>query len=950
MRPERTDQGWPEPTSPHTLVGRDQELAFIGDFLDRSAVDGGTLLLLGEPGLGKTALLRIAAQQAANTGARVVRAAGSEFETSVTLAGLTPAVMPLMADADHLIPAHREALSVALGLAEGPPPQRTAICQAVLTLLRSIAAEQPILAIVDDLQWMDSYSADVLSFVVRRLAGSRIGVLATSRSVTPSHLGHAGVSYRSLGPLDPAASDALLRSRFPTLAPRVRRRILDDAGGNPLALLELPSSLTGRQRAALQDLPSVLPLSERLQAVFASRVTQLPRATRDLLLLAALEATGDLYVLRAAAGGNMLDDLSPAEREGLVRVDDDVRHLVFRHPLSRSAVVALSTAAERHRAHHALAQVLADKPERYAQHLAASVDEPSEQVAATLEACARQMVRRGDPAGAAAALTRAADLSPDSDDRSRRLSEAAYVGGYMTLQFGAVSELLDQARRAHPDSTGALHAAAAAAYAMLSSGDDIDSAHRLVATAIEAHAGSYSASDEGLIAAMSTLPVLCLYGGRPELWKPYEAALARLSPAPPRSLRLFIATFADPVRTACGALDELDATIDALPGETNPEELGQICAAATYVDRLPGCRDTLRRMIRAENEGGSPVHSVVARMFLSFDALATGRWDEAQRMCDEGLAACASGTFIYAKNFHYHLALLAALRGDHEKAQSITTELIAWATPRGARQLQVASWHVRAVGALGRADFEEAYQNVTAISPAGTFPAYEATALLVCFDLVDAAIHTNRRSAAQAHVAAMHKADIAALSPRLALVTYGSAGMAASDDRRAGHLFDRALAVPGADRWPFDYARVQLAYGERLRQADACRDARDPLHAALAVFERLGARSWVARTAKQLRAAGRSTVSMETGPTTALTAQELEIASLAAAGLTNKQIGEQLHLSHRTVSTHLYRLFPKLGITTRAALRDALTATRDLQQEATQAEPQPQSPLPADDL
>lgn len=927
MLPEQTSDGTPKPSAPGELIGRDQELALLTRFVAQPGREAGMLLLVGEPGVGKTALLLAAAQRAVTADARVLHAAGSEFDSSVSLGGLITAVMPLI---DQPAAALDPALSVALGLADGPAPPQTAVSQAILALLRSIAATEPVLVIVDDLQWLDPYSTGVLRFLVPRLAGSRVGVLAASRSPATGLLGQAAVAHHQLAPLDPQASDALLRSRFPNVAPWVRKRLLDEAEGNPLALLELPPALTGYQRTALRTLPAVLPLSERLRAVFASRVSKLPSAGRELLLLAALDGTGDLQLLRAAVGAPILDDLAPAEREQLVRVDDGLQRLTFRHPLTRSAVVELSTATQRRRAHRALADVLADQPARLARHLAAATDQPDERVAATLEACAHLMLHRGDATGAAAALTRAASLSSDPDDRSRRLGEAAYVGGYMTLQFDTMPQLLQQTRSAHFHSAGALHAASGAAYMMLNAGDDIDSIHRMLVTAIEVHGGSDSASHQALTIAVTTLMVTSLYGGRADLFELYRTALARLAPDIPSGLRLLTALHSDPAHAEGPMLQELDAAIKALQYEADPEHILTICSAAVYVDRLFECREPLRRLIRSEDDGCLVVHPIAARMMLWVDAFASGRWDEADSLAAEGLAKCeATGSAIYATTFDYYRALLAAARGEHDKTQSITTKLIDWALPRGARLVQVWSWHARALAALGQGDFEQAYQNLAAISPAGTFPEYEATALWVAMDLVEAAIRTNRRSAARAHVAAMYANDLPAVSSRLAMTTYGSAAMAADDDDEAMHLFDRALAVPEAGHWPFDRARIQLAYGERLHRANANREARIPLQAALATFDHLGAHPWAIRSSKRLRAAGALTTSNSNAGATALTAQELEIANLAAAGLTNKQIGQRLHLSPRTVSTHLYRLFPKLGVTTRAALRDALTGNPD---------------------
>jgi DNA-binding CsgD family transcriptional regulator len=257
-------------------------------------------------------------------------------------------------------------------------------------------------------------------------------------------------------------------------------------------------------------------------------------------------------------------------------------------------------------------------------------------------------------------------------------------------------------------------------------------------------------------------------------------------------------------------------------------------------------------------------------------------------------------------------------------------ELADWATSHGSRQTNTFAWHAKALAAMGRGDFETAYQNAAAISPAGTFAPYEPLALWACRDLVEGAVATGRGAAARAHADAMNGHRLADISPRLALITGSCAAITADDDREAAFLFDRALSVPAADRWVFDFARVQLAYAQRLRRTREGREGRHHLlRAALATFETIGARPWADRAARELRAVAPGRIVRTEGDVLgpgALTHHELEIAELAAAGYTNKQIGEQLHLSPRTVSTHMYRIFPKLGITTRAALRDALTS------------------------
>ena len=356
-----------------------------------------------------------------------------EFEADLAFAGLHQVLLPLLDEFGQLSHAHRDSLNVALGYGEGPPPDRLLVSTATLTVLRQVATASPVLVIVDDLQWLDRATAGVLAFVARRLAGSRVGFLAASRPEPETFFERAGLGLHELGPLDEEAASCLVSSRFPELVPQVRQRVVAEAKGNPLALLELPAALSGAQRAAAEALPVVLPLSRRLQGLFASRASTLPAPARRLLLLAVLDGSGDLRILQAAAG-QQIEDLAPAEQAGLVRVDDRTSRLVFRHPLTRSAIIELSTLGDRRRAHRALAAQLADQPERRAWHLGEAAVEPDEQIAGLLEETAHRILRRADAVGAVSALLRAAELSPARAARSRRLAQAAFVGASVTLE------------------------------------------------------------------------------------------------------------------------------------------------------------------------------------------------------------------------------------------------------------------------------------------------------------------------------------------------------------------------------------------------------------------------------------------------------------------------------------------------------------------------------------
>jgi DNA-binding CsgD family transcriptional regulator len=916
------------------IVGRTKELKRIVAFFGADADHGRALLVSGEAGVGKSVLLDAVAETMAAAGTRVLRADGVEFEADMSFAGLNQILLPIMDAADQLSATYRDALSVALGFGNGAAPGRLVISNAALALLRLVATERPLLVVVDDLPWIDRASAAVLGFVARRLSDSRIGLLAASRAGSQNLFERGGLSEFELPPLDEDSASLLVAARFPGLAGRVRQRLLAEARGNPLALLELPTVLSGSQRAAMEELPTVLPLSNRLKALFVSRVASLPPSCQRLLLLAALDGTGGLGVVMAAASSMDPDidlaDLAAAERDQLVRVDEADRRLGFRHPLIRSAVVEVSTSGERRRAHRALAAVLADQPDRVAFHLAEAALEPDERVATLLEQSAHRVMRRGDAIGAVALLTRAADLSPLGPGRGRRLAQAAYVGAEEAGELSSASELLKSARNADPDGAGSLHAAAAAVYLLINGGGSMDTAHRLLVGAIEAGTNRFEASDSALIDALHTLQLLCWWGGRSELWDPFHTAISRLGSAVPPALAVAAKTFPDPARTGKAAMSEIDAVLDSVRDDADPTHVVRVATASVYVDRVGELREPLWRIVRQGRDGGPARRHVGALMHLCMQDYLTGEWEEAARLADEGLALCDNAGYpFFSWYFQYNQVLLAGARGDVTAGHAIADRMTRWATPLGVGGAVVFANQARTVVCLGGSDYEGAYRYATAVTPAGVLASHVPHALWGAMDLVEAAVRTKRQPEAVAHVRALREADVAALSARLALLVGGSTALCAEDDD-AVRLFEEALAVPGAQRWPFDVSRVRLAYGERLRRLGATGDSRGPLDAALVTFERLGARPWAERAAKELRATG-WTVGMPgaataDSPADLLTPQELEIAQLAASGLTNKQIAERLYLSHRTVGDHLYRIFPKLAITSRAALRDALTA------------------------
>jgi hypothetical protein len=417
---------------------------------------------------GKTGLLNAASDAASAVGMRILRAAGVQFEAETSFSGLNQVLLPLLGELPQLPAVHRDALNVALGFGDGAPPSRLVVSNGVLVLLRLTATARQVLVVLDDLPWLDRASAGVLSFVARRLAGSQVGLLGASRTGEVDFFDHAGLPELEVARLDDVAAGQLLDGRFPELASTVRERILFEAQGNPLALLELPIALSPGMRASAKALPSALPLSRRLQTLFGSRIAELPPRTRQLLLLMALDGTGDVRVLAGGAGPNAgFRDLAPAEQARLAYMDQVTHRLAFHHPLIRSAVVDLSHAEERRSAHRVLADVWADQPDRRAWHLAEATVEPNESVAAELHASAARILARGDAVGCVKALTRASELSPRSGDRHRRLAAAAYIGAEVAGDLTNASHLLAELRRGHSEVEGSLQAAVAASVFLL---------------------------------------------------------------------------------------------------------------------------------------------------------------------------------------------------------------------------------------------------------------------------------------------------------------------------------------------------------------------------------------------------------------------------------------------------------------------------------------------------
>ncbi|MFE7802726.1 AAA family ATPase [Nocardia sp. NPDC057440] len=888
------------------LIGRDRELAQLNTFTTESAVGGGAMLVVGEAGIGKTVVLTAAAESAAAVGIRVLRSAGVEFEASVSFAGLHQLLYPLQDRRHQLAAVHRRALGVGLGLDDGPVPDQLGLVNAVRALLVRAAVDGPVLLVVDDLHWIDRASALVLGMLARRLRDTRVGLVAAIRAGEDSFFESEGLHEIHIGPLDDDAATALLSEHYPDLASRSCQRYLAEAQGNPLALIELPDASTAHRA------PGVTRVGRRLHTLFARRIESLPARTRQQLLLAALSG--------AEPGPTAVPtDLGPAEELRLVCVDVDSRRLRFRHPLIRAAVVDLATHEQRRRAHQELAERFPEFSEQRARHLADAAVGADAHIADLLERAATGTQRRGDPVGAVGLMLRAAELSSRSQDRERRVMVAAYLGADITGDLAEARRLVEGAERSPGGSSAG---AVAVASLMLNIGGDIDTVHQLLVNAIKAARDPSDADDVVLVEALYVLQATCFFGSRAGLAADFHTALDRLGHTAPEFLVLLGSTFLEPVRLALPMLGRLDAEIAGISDQSDPAHIVRLGIAALYVDRLSGCRTALEHVVAHGRSGGAITSAIEAFVLLGYDGVLSGEWDRVQQLAGEGLEfAERHGYTLLGGLLQFQQAYLAAARGDSDTVKAVTDELTRWATPNRIGLVLHHAAHAKALAELGRGDFDAAYQQVSGIF-AETIPVHAPHALWILPDLVEAAVRAGRLAEAARHVDAVAATDVATISPRLALVVAGARAMVAGpEDWR--DRFGLALATPGAERWPFHHARIQLAYGERLRRAKVTVGARRHLTAALETFDRLGARPWADRARNELRATGRATApggSIET-----LTPQQRQIALLAASGLTNKQIGDRLFLSPRTVGTHLYQVFPKLGVTSRAALRDALS-------------------------
>jgi DNA-binding CsgD family transcriptional regulator len=870
----------------------------------RTTSKSGVLVVRGEPGIGKSALLDHAVEHA--EGLRALRATGVESEAELPYAGLHALLHPVLGLLPRLPVPHAHALECAFGLREGSVADRFLVSLGTLGLLSAAATEAGLLAVVDDAHWLDRASTDAIVFAARRLEAEGVVLLLAARTEDPRRLDAPGLPEITLGGLTAEAAAPLLGER---VAPEVGARLIAVTGGNPLALMELPDTLTAEQLAGTAPIPLPLPVGAEVQRAFLGVLGGLSRGAQTVALLVAADDTQDRATIAAAARRLDLDPavLEELESVGLVRVSGP--RLELRHPLVRSAVYRGASSNARRAAHLALAEVLPG--ERSTWHRAAAADGHDTALAAELEAFAGQARLRSAHAAAATALERAATLMPPGADRARLLAQAAasswdagHVDRVEPLLEGALP-LLDPDER---DTLGLLRGDLA-----LERGRPADAFDLLVAAA---------ANVDG------QLGMRMLARAAEAAWWLGEADKARALERMARGLapedgtgRMLTRFVSGTARVLTHEFEEgvTDLREALALAEHHGSEFGLATGyAALYAAELVASQTWFARLVsrlRAESnlrELPFAISQLAAmECWLGRLSTAASHGAEAMRLARETGQARSVGHAAAT------LAHVEAVRGREEAARAHAAEAIGG--PIGGVALQAS----RAAFALGRLEIglgrpEEALAHLLTVYVGGTGVAHPLVALLATADLAEAAARSGRREVAGPALATFTRWEDAARTPWIHSQASRARALLTEGDEAEEH-FRRAIAV-SEGAFPFDDARTRLLYGEWLRRGRRRVDARVHLQAALKVFDALGALPWADRARSELRATG--AVAGGTVPRTLdeLTPQELHIAQLVADGATNKDIAARLFLSVRTVEYHLQKTYKKLGITSRHAL------------------------------
>lgn len=906
------------------LTGRRAELLILRRLVDDVGRGGWAVLVTGEAGIGKTALAESAAEHARAVGFTVLRCAGVERERAVGFSGLHQLLHPLLDQLPLLPRRQRAALERVFGLddtdREGPAADQLLMSTAALALLEEASDDHPLFLLVEDAQWLDRSSADIIGFLALRLNQAQVVLLVTLRTGDIALQDWSGLpmEHLPLAPLTRTESEHLLDQLPEPVHGPARSRIVDEAYGNPLALTELSSVLHDGALLDDTDLLPRLPLSQRLEDAFMQQVRRLPEATRHFLLVAAAgeDAPFGEVVAAAQALGLSTTDLAPAETVGLVRVL--AHHLRFRHPLARSAVYSAAPISARLEAHRALAGT--SDAGRSAWHRAAAALDGDESVAAALAAVADDARQRGAQAEASVAYERAAALSIDPLERLRRLVEAAETARLAGLPSATVLAAMAQSLLADPSVEPALAVRAAVTRWRLSAsqGEWVSRIEDLVRLA--EHLGSSGWSDHAAerTRALAAAAVGVFVVEPPgDLRERVREALLELGSDEDRDAEQQVALLlVDPLSHAGrwrGRLGQLRGAVLA------PNRLASAAEAIHDIPTAAALWTNATELTRQSREASEECLTLHGQALIR---VVTG--DLTGALASAGLAqqiASDTGLFII-----HAAALVAAAHaqtwlGDLDRASVALqqAQTLAGSAPVGRTAAEL-HW---VSGLLALAEHRN-WDAWVRLRQAGQHSVIAAWAVA---DLSEAAVRTGKVAEITDVVEQLERDNDVFGSPHLEMLLRRSRALL-SEGSAAEEAFREAIAVGTGSGAPLELARTKLLYGGWLRRQRRGAAGVEALTEAMHAFDAAGARLWGERAAAELRAAGASPTERHLDSTRdvagVLTAQELQIAHLAADGLTNREIADQVYLSHRTVGSHLYRIFPKLGLTSRAQLRDAL--------------------------
>jgi len=890
------------------LVGREAEKRRLDALLDDARRGrSGALVLRGEAGIGKTALLDLTVGRA--DGFRVLRAAGMESEAELAYGTLQQLLRPVLDAAAGLPPRQARSLAIAVAVDDGPAPERLAVAAATLSLLAAVAEDRPLLCVVDDAQWLDHASAATLVFVARRLDAEGMVIAFAVREPEKTAFGADGLPDLRVEGIAPIAAKALLADRMPDLAERTANRLVKLARGNPLALLELPRSLTAAELSGRSPLREPLRVGVEIEQAFLGRARALsPEARRALIRVAASEA-GDADVLWKTLDDDGLSGqpLAEAARDGLLVPD----RLEFCHPLARSAVYQLARPAERRSAHGALAEATVE-PDRRAWHLAAAAEGPDEHVAAALETAAEAARRRGGMAAEAKALVRAAELTVDREARARRLLEGALAAEAAGWIENADSLLQDAARLTHDP---ALHAKAIARRSyLLADRGEFDRAFTLAVDAAERalpkQAAHLLAGGGAFMAVSHRLDIPAALALSERAWQLADPGAAD---------DLAVCEMASRTLVLAGRMEE--AASLALSASSRVDD-GSVLAIdfATdllYVEDYPRAREGLEGAVdhaRAAEALGTLSYALdqLAKLETRVGNLTRAYALELEALQLAETAVAQAACLVW-------LSFVEALLGRTESREH-AKKALGLARSACDEFNTARAYGALGVEALGRADSANA---VKWLEPAVTKIVDGGVGAPNFFrldsDYIEALVRLGRGEDAQPHLTRLERQAVSTGSC-WASATAARLRAFLSPDEEVHERFEAALELHQAEPSAFERARTELCYGERLRRGRRRRDAREQLRAALQTFERVEAGPWAERARIELRATGEHVTRSDPTAAEHLTPQEFQIATFVAEGLTNRDVAARLFLSPKTVEFHLGRVFRKLDIRSRGEL------------------------------